>query len=448
MRTVSTLPGVTSTPLDGHADPAPTAASVAVAVVLVLSATTIALANVDSRPGRDFQLHTILLVSDLALLALVVAGAGGLSAAIRVWRSHACVLGALAVGLAMVPAAVVNPSDRGAAALVRWTGAVALGLAVGSARRQGRQLVVGALAVVTAAHVAVALAQRVASGPIGLNALGEARVHEIGGLYASTGLTVHPYVLAAWCAVAGTGLLALERRRGSARGLGTMAGMAAFAGIGLTMSRAGALAAVLGLGALAVSTRRSSDRAWRAPVAGAAAALALGALVNLPGWLSRAGQPSGGVEAISSGRGALVRQAWALLGDNLLTGVGPGRYVLALIERPELVELSSQTPRPVHVTPLLLVVEGGLVVVPALGLLALAICRACRRGGATAAAVVLAMVPFLALDHLAWSYPQGIVLTGVWLGALDLLAQKDDEPAAPGDAEKTSGASEPPAAPA
>jgi len=37
------------------------------------------------------------------------------------------------------------------------------------------------------------------------------------------------------------------------------------------------------------------------------------------------------------------------------------------------------------------------------------------------------MLPFLALDHLAWSYPQGIVLTGLWLGILDLYGRRDDD---------------------
>ncbi len=440
MRTTSTAPArpTTSTPAGSE----PTTSALALAVVLVLSATTITLAVVDSRPGRDFQLHTILLASDLSLLALVVVSAGGVGQAVRAWRSHACALAALGVGIAMVPAALLNPVDRGAAALLRLAAAVAVGLGVASARGDGRRLVTGALAAVTLAHVAVAWAQRAAGGLIGLGALGEARATSIGGRYASSGLTVHPYVLAAWCAVAGTSLLVLARRRGFPARLAAVAGVTAFAGTGLTMSRAGAAAAVLALAALAVSTRRPSGRSGRVPVAAAAVALVLGALVNLPGWLSRAGQGSGSVEAVSSGRGALVRQAWGLLGDHLLTGVGPGRYVLALIERPELVELSSQTPRPVHVTPLLLVVEGGLLVVPALMLLALAIGRACRRGGAGAVAVTLAMLPFLALDHLAWSYPQGLVLTGVWLGLLDLLSRRDvPEP-------DVTPASEPPAAPA
>jgi len=401
--TVSTVSAGRSASSDSLARSAPAAAPVALALVLVLSATTIALANVDTRPGRDFQLHTILLASDLALLALLVTAVGGLRRAIGAWPDHACALSGLAVGLAMVPAALVHPSDRGAAALLRLAGAVAVGLGVASARGEVRRLVFGAVAVVSLAHVAVAFAQRAAGGRVGLRALGEAQAVEIGGRYASSGLAVHPYVLAAWCAVAGTGLLAVACHRGAPSRLAAVAGVAAFGGIGLTMSRAGAVAGVLGLGALVLSTGRPADRPWRAPVAAAAAALVLGTMASLSGWVSRAGQGTGSVDAVSSGRGALLRQAWGLLGDHLLTGVGPGRYVLALTERPDLVELSSQSSRPVHLTPLLLVVEGGLVVVPALALLAVSMVRACRRGGGLAIAVTLAMLPFLALDH--WPGP-------------------------------------------
>ncbi len=305
-------------------------------------------AQVDSRPQDDYQLHTLLIGSDLGLLALTLIAARGLPAAVRAWRRHACALGALAVGLTMVPALLIHPSDRGAAALLRWAGAVAVAIGVGSARREGRRLVVGALAVVSLAHLAVAWAERAANGTIGLGALGEPRAYIIGGRYASCGLTVHPYLLAAWCAVAGTALLALAPRRcapaqvvgpdggqrrgqavlaprpGSAGGLTRLAGVAAFAGIGLTMSRAGALAGALGLAALAFTAVRGPGRAgWRTATS-AAAAMAVGILVNLSGWMARAGQGTSSVDAVSSGRGALLHQAWALLRDHPLTDAFSG----------------------------------------------------------------------------------------------------------------------------
>lgn len=388
-------------------------------MVVALSATSVVLATFGVRNGSsDSQRVTLLVGSDVAVLALTLIVGRSLHAAVRSWRRHACSLGGLAVGLAMVPSLLGHPSDRGAAAIIRWVGAMALALAIGSARRDGFRLVLGAIAAVSVAHIAVALAERGNGGPVGLGMFGEPNAYEIGGRYASTGLTVHPYVLAAWCVVAGTVLVIFGRDRSR---IVTFVGVAAFGGIGLTMSRAGVLAAVLALVALAISAQRSTDREWRRTVLGVALAVPIGVLLNLSGWLDRASQVTGGAETVSSGRGALLRQAWGLLTDSPLTGVGPGRYVLALIERPELVALSSQSPRPVHLTPLLMIVEGGLLVIPALLLLALAIGRACLRSGAPAVALTLAMLPFLALDHLAWSYPQGILLTGLWLGALDYL---------------------------
>lgn len=424
-RGASTVAQLPAPPADQPADLAPDGTSLAAAVVLVLSATTVVFAHLDSRPGTDYQLHTLLFLSDLALLVLTLVVARRLPSAMRAWRSHGCALAGLVLGMSMVPGLLAHPSDRGGAALLRWAGASALGLAIGSARADGRRLVVAALASVSLANVVVALAERAKDGPVGLGSLGEPSAYAIGGRYASTGLTVHPYVLAAWCAVTGTSLLVIGGRRVPGR-LATVAGITAFVGIGLTMSRAGALAVVLALGALAVAALLF-DRGSLGRLVAAVAAFGVGVLLDFSGWASRAGTTSSS-DAVTSGRGALLHQAGPLLRDNLLTGVGPGRYVLALTERPNLVALSPQSPRPVHLTPLLLLVEGGIVVAPALLLLALAIGRACRRGGAPAVAVTLAMLPFLALDHLTWSYPQGIVLAGVWLGVLDMLAQRGEEP--------------------
>jgi len=410
--------------------------ALAAAITLVLSATTVVLLTVDSRSERDYQFEALLFGSDLALIALSIIGAGGFRAALVSWRRHACALSGLTLGAALVPGLLAHPSDRGVAALLRLTGAVALGLSLGGARSNGRRLIIGSVAVVTLIHVGVAFAERAADGTVGLGSLGEPSAYIIGDRYAATGLTVQPYVLAAWCAVVGAALLAAGRRQVSSRGLTAVAGIGAFAAIGLTMSRAGLLAGALALGALGIKAVRDAvrHREWGqvTTVLAAAGSFVLGLLVNSSGWLSRASASSGDADAISSGRVALLEQAWSLLQDNLLAGVGPGRYVIALSERPEMVALSNQSPRPVHMTPLLLIVEGGILIIPALVLLTIAIGRACLRGGAPAVAVTLAMLPFLALDHLAWSYPQGILLTGIWLGALDLLAQERGvEPTSP-----------------
>ena len=68
-----------------------------------------------------------------------------------------------------------------------------------------------------------------------------------------------------------------------------------------------------------------------------------------------------------------------------------------------------------------MLVEGGIIVLPALLFLAWAIMTQSWRAGVLGVGVTLAVVPFLLLDHLNWSYPQGLLLTGLWLGTLDQI---------------------------
>ncbi len=109
-------------------------------------------------------------------------------------------------------------------------------------------------------------------------------------------------------------------------------------------------------------------------------------------------------------------------------GVGPGRYVIALTEK------YGQEPnprvgffKPVHNLPLLAAAEGG---VPA-GLLmtALLLAAAWRAfaGGRAGLAIYAAYLPFVVLDHFPYSFPMGMILTGVWLGAIELLARERQE---------------------
>ncbi len=72
--------------------------------------------------------------------------------------------------------------------------------------------------------------------------------------------------------------------------------------------------------------------------------------------------------------------------------------------------------------PLLLLVEGGVLVLPALLVIGGALATRTWRAGIAGLSITLAVLPFLLLDHLNWSYPQGLLLTGMWLGALDHIA--------------------------
>lgn len=393
-----------------------------VAAYLLVSGTAAQLAT--GRPtSAPYEEHWMLFVSDLVLALVIISQAAGLRSFWSERRHHWCVTAAIVVGAALLPALAVHPTGRGVIALFRWLGVAAVALAIVRGSGPGRRLIITTFAGVTAVQVALALAERAKGAPLGLAGLGEPAAHEIGNVYASTGLTVHPYVLAAWCVLAGTVLVAVVSRIDRPSLACRLGAAVPFIGIGLTMSRTGLVAVVLVMAALAVGSRRT--KALRPLLVGAAVAAALGASLSLSGWMARATDSTQTSAAgVGSSRSQLVEQANGLLRDHPVAGVGPGRYVLALADRPELVALASQRPsRPVHIVPLLVVVEGGLVVTPALLLLAWTVARQGLRGGAVGLALVAAVLPFLLLDHLHWSFPQGLMLLGVWLGSLDVLGK-------------------------
>ena len=376
-------------------------------------------------PGADYHLRWQLLLSDLGLAAVALTQLPGLASLWRRPSRHRCALAALVLAVSLVPSWLLHPSARGNAAVLRLLGVALLALAIGRLAGAGRSLVVGAFAGVTAVQVFVALAQRAAGGPLGIASLGEVPPFEIGGRYASSGLTVHPYVLAAWCVIAGAVLLAAVARSERNLVLGVAAAFP-FVGVGLTMGRTGALAVFLVFVSFAVAAVRRPR--LRIVVAGAVLAAALGVLLNFSGWVNRGSETTSGSGDLSSGRTALLHQAGELFRDSPIFGVGPGRYVETVTSRPEVERLSTERPsRPVHLTPYLLVVEGGLIVVPGLLMLAWAALTQARRGGAIGFAIAFSLVPFLLLDHLPWSYPEGLLLVGIWLGALDQL-NRGEEP--------------------
>lgn len=397
---------------------APEPAALALAAFLIFSCTTIVLAE-GGPDSDDYQLRWLFVASDLFLAAVVLLHLPHLRALWTRWSEHRCAVAAFVLAVSLLPSLAAHPSARGVAAVLRWIGVAAIAFAIGRLAGPSRDLVLATFAGVTVLQVVVALGERANRGPIGLGEIGEPGAYEIGGRYASSGLTVHPYVFAAWCILAAAILLAALDRSPKVGGPLAAAAIVPFAGVGLTMSRAAVLAVFAVLACLAVAALRHPP--LRLVLVGAVAAASFGVALNLPGWVNRAetstdpNAPGG----ISSARGELIEQAEGLLRDEPLLGVGPGRYVEALLERPEVVKLAKQSPRPVHLTPYLVFVEGGLVALPALLLLGWAVATQAWRAGPLGIGVILSVAPFMLLDHLNWSYPQGLMLTGVWLGSLD-----------------------------
>jgi hypothetical protein len=369
------------------------------------------------------MLRWSIVLSDIFLGLVVATQLPQLPALWRDWRRHRCALAAVGLAVSLLPSLAVHPSGRGGVAVFRWIGVAMIALAIGRLAGAARVLVLGAFAGATVLQVAVALAQRAVNAPVGLNSLGEVNAIEIGGRFASAGLTVHPYVFAAWCALAAAVMLVAAARTEHGSLVLAAATLAPFVGVGLTMSRAGVLAVALVLMCFAVAALRL--RRIRVLLVAAAMATAVGIALDLSGWASRASETTAGSGAdVTNNRGQLFEQAWGLLQNALALGVGPGRYVEALVERPDLVKLATQEgSRPVHLVPYLVLVEGGLVVLPALLFLAWATLTQTWRAGLLGAGVTLAVLPFLLLDHLNWSYPQGLLLSGLWLGMLDHLSR-------------------------
>jgi hypothetical protein len=385
----------------------------------------------------DFSFQTYVFPVDAAFAALLIFSIRPLIGRIR---SRSVGLATAAAGLlwaALVVALAFHPSGRGVLHLFRFAGVIAAADTLASLRRSTeRTVAVGALVVTTGLQAMIAVLQRFNGGsPLGLFSLGEQTVPwtPLFGGKATYGTMVHAYVLAALggltvaICIAGALRDVIPRRLAFA---GVVAGAVPMA---ITYSRMSVLA-VVGLAVtLTVCLRRRDPR--RGLAARLLLALAIGALVPAavsPGpWLGRAGQSSGRTsEDISTGRVTLMHQSLSLLAKHPLTGVGPGRYSFAVRDDPAIRKLDSRPMVfPVHNVPLLIAAEGGILAVLAILAVGLALGWQTRRGGVAVVSVLLGLLPFILLDHLNWTYPQGLLLLGLWLGAVDAIAGSWTEPA-------------------
>ena len=396
--------------------------SVLAAAALILSAFPVVALGFSDRPGPYF-VQTYLFWSDLPLIAL---GLLRLPALGRWLLARRLDVVTAAIGLvgALTVAWAFHPTLRGGLQVLRFLGVAAAVLTAGRASPTGRRLLVGTLAGFTVFQVVIALVQRVRGGPAGLGALGELSdpLVAIGGAEAPQGTLIHPYLLAGLAMVTIAVLGAVALRQPTRRtACAAVAGVAAVA-VGITYSRTGLLAAVAAMAVLAVGvisprTRRPALALLVAVVVGSGATAALAS----DGWVGRAKETSTGTN-VTRGRGELAEQAVAVIRRHPLVGVGTGRYVLAVEEDEEVAGRSTRELQPVHVVPLLLVAEAGLLAAAALVLLAIALARAAMRGGLGGWLLLVAYAPFLLLDHFPVTFPQGLAMTAAWLGALHVLA--------------------------
>jgi hypothetical protein len=332
----------------------------------------------------------------------------------------------------MVVAFAFHPSARGVADLVRLAGIVAIIVAVLELRtRSERALVLGTLAIVAVFETVVATVQLVTHAPAGLNALGELKnpFWKFGSEVASQGTMVHPYVLAALALVAGLVLAIASVQRRSWR-LAVVAAVAV-GPVGFTFSRAGLLGLAAALVCLATGILTADRSRYIPAIAGLCVGAAVTAGIWNAGWITRTQQSvsaTGGAQ-LTTDRGWLMHEAKLLIGGHPIVGVGPGRYVIALRDKyghernPQVAVF-----KPVHNLPMLLAAEGGLPAGLLVSALLLGAGWQAFRTGRLALALWVVYMPFTLLDHLPYSFPQGLIITGVWLAALDLLGRPKHRP--------------------
>jgi len=391
---------------------------IATALTLFVFAFPVVLA--DLGPGPLFFYRLLVFPADLTLVVTAVAA---LVVGIR-QRTRpglgAALLAALTVVLAI--ALAVHPSPQGLFTVARFAGATGLAFAVSRLSRDERLLAVGVFAAVAFAQLGLAVAQELHGGPLGLTSFGEIADPLLDyGLLAPRGTMHAQYVLAGLSLIAALLLVreSFERRRPLVWSV--LAGVAVIP-VGMTMGRAAALGVALACGALALGYLRQ-----RRLVTTAILCLSLGAGLTAfafrDSWLTKSA-----IGASANGRDILTEEAFGLIGDSPLVGIGPGRSVFVLRERypvpPAVVGY-----QPVHDVPLLAAVEGGVMAGAIAVVLLLALAWRSRRD-VRALALFGSFLPIVLTDHYPYTFLQGVVLLGVWVGALDGLSAPAPAPAA------------------
>lgn len=334
---------------------------------------------------------------------------------------------AVLAGLVLAPVMAVSFlfSPSGTGAILTTFAIIAAGVVLGIATldRAGlRRWVGGPLLITSGIQSILVIAQTVSDRAIGLTILQpDAQLHLIDGLLRPQGTMHHVYEPAALALLAaGVAAVTIPERR-STQFL-WLAGVAlAGSTIGLTHSRAALLGLVLMLSGFAVAAVRRIPGAGRV-----GAALLLGFLVaaamTASAWASRTeDSTSGSLDDASLGRLTLAKQAVDMVADHPILGVGPGRYLETM--RTEY-HLDDRYPFVVHNVSLLVAAENGIAVAIAVSILvALAMIRAVRRGP-LAATLALSVTGYLLFDALNYDRPVGLIMTGIWLGAIAVVTDR------------------------
>ncbi len=376
-------------------------------------------------PGadNDFNRRVTLAPFDLALVAVVAAHAVHRLRSARTGPARPVVMRSKATRVALLGAATLvaalgsfaaHPSWRGLDLGLRVLAGVVIVDVVRRADRDHLRRLCVAIVAGGVVQACLALAQSAHGRGFELLPLDyDGPLFRFGDQHAGRGGLSHPYHLVVFLLLGVVAALVAGRRAaGRERVLWCAASAVLGAGMAVTFSRAMLLAVVpAGVALVAGARRLRLGRAVRPVLFSLAAGLACTAAVVSSGWMERAGQST--AADADRGRVEKARLGLEVAADHPLTGVGPGRYVLALEERGvEPVDLLPTHNLAAQALAELGLVGGALL----LALLARGAAHVVRTAGAVALAGAWMLVPFLLLDSYAYVFPTGLALSAVWIG--------------------------------
>ncbi len=389
---------------------------VSLATTLLLLPFAVVLAYFTTDPVFSYAVNLYLF--DVPLAVLIVT-----AAPLLVTRARTRELGVGTVLWAIVVAFVAlsfifHPSLEGVQTLWRITGVLAIAVTFAELSPRERAAVIGALAIGAVVQTLWAVAQVMRGAPLGAWWLFESQkpLPKAGDAWIPKGTMQTPYLLATLALV--STMLAAARVVRAAAGLPwTLLLVGSVIPVGVTYSRAALGAVALAIAALLPRAR--SDVPRRLVIAALVVGVGVPALLTASGWLARGEQF--GEERPDSSRGILLLQGLVVFSMDPLIGVGPGRY-MASVRTLTSDESIKRVLGPTHDVPLLVAAESGVVAGAAIVVLLAALgLRVLRDRDDVAFGLYIVLLPFWLLDVVPYTLPQGVILSGLWLGALDVL---------------------------
>lgn len=325
-------------------------------------------------------------------------------------------LGVFAIGW-FILAALVHPNWRAAELFFHATGGGAVAFLLLTEDRRFTERVVLATTIVAAAQAVLASVQSISGDLVGLGAVeASTELWKVGENHAGRGSFLHPYHLTTFLMLGLAAAWILWRVASKPATRHLTVALIALIGVAipLTFSRAAMLALVVIVPIGLIGRQRMLTVALLL-------AVVAGTLLGSSGWAQR-GETTADPSRIDSGRSERWSEAAELFESEPFFGVGPGGYGIARAE------VGDDRLLPAHNVvaqsgaeagaPGGLIAVGGLLMLAGLALL----------GGALGLVVGATVVNFHLLDAFPHVYPNGVVITGIWIGLVGLALRIRRDP--------------------